>query len=82
MFLMIIIIIMRSLSTPSQLSPRRIQQTKRRKVPGTKKLDAAHTNVSLTSPSINLYTHTHTTHTQAHTQLKKPYTNTVSQIIL
>ena len=45
-------------------------QTKRRKVPDTKYSHAAHTNVSLTSPSLHLHTHTHTrtcTHTCTHT---------------
>ena len=68
----IIIIIMRSLSAPSQLSQRRVQQTFKQKdaVPGTKNSHAAYTNVSLTSPSLHLHTHTHTctcTHTCTHT---------------
>ena len=35
-------------------------KTKRRKVPDTKNSHAAHTNVSLTSPSLHLHIHTHT----------------------
>ena len=53
---------MKSLSAPSQLSPRRVDQTikqKDAKFQTPKNSHAAHTNVSLTSPSLHLHTHTH-----------------------
>ena len=52
-------------------------QTNRRKVPDTKNSHAAHTNVSLTPPSLHLHTHTHThthtctcTHARTHTHTR------------
>ena len=70
--IIIIMVVIRSLSAPSQWSPRHIQQTmketKRSYAPGIKNSHAARTNVSLTSPSLHLYTHTHIhTHTYTHT---------------
>ena len=52
-------------------------QTNRRKVPDTKISNAAHTNIPLTSLSLQLHTHTHT-HTRAHTRTHTytPYTHT------
>ena len=88
--IIIIMIVIRSLSAPSQWSPRHIQQTmketKRSYAPGIKNSHAARTNVSLTSPSLHLNTHTHTythTHTETHTHVHMhacAHTNTCTHI--